>query len=464
MPFESPTHDPFGAVRRAIDASLSIDDDDRRWLLERCDTLSEAYYERTEFALPYGLIHADAHRGNMIRTRDGFLLCDWDGVCAGPREIDLIPTLQGIRGRFGLTERQRSNFSEADPGHDADKMGGLPGAARHAGSPAPLCCATPTAYRMARDELRLRLASLRAGDDRLWHPLQADRLDGMSVESVFPRLEPLLPQVQKPIQYVGGELDAAVKDWDAATVRWALMYPDAYEVGLPNQGVQILYEVLNEQPDVAGRADLRGLAGPRGADARARRAAVHGRRAPAGRAFDVLGRLVLHRARLHQPAHRARPGRHPAAARPTATDDDPIVLAGGHAAFNPEPIADFIDAAVLGDGEEACSRSPRSSGSGRPRARPGGRDELLLRLAAYRGGLRARVLRRRLPARRPDPAGRARTGRTCRSGSHKHTAMDLDEWPYPKKPLVPLAETVHERYAWRSSAAAPGAAGSARPA
>ena len=72
----------------------------------------------------------------------------------------------------------------------------------------------------------------------------------MPVESVFPRLEALLPLVQKPIQYVGGELNAVSKDWEAATVRWALMYPDAYEIGVPNQGVQILYEVLNEQPDV----------------------------------------------------------------------------------------------------------------------------------------------------------------------------------------------------------------------
>ena len=74
----------------------------------------------------------------------------------------------------------------------------------------------------------------------------------MPVESLFDRLEPLLPQVSKPIQYVGGELNSQVKDWDVAgeaTVRWALMYPDAYEVGLPNQGVMILYEVLNERPD-----------------------------------------------------------------------------------------------------------------------------------------------------------------------------------------------------------------------
>ncbi|MDQ1586425.1 MAG: hypothetical protein QOH80_1790, partial [Actinomycetota bacterium] len=72
----------------------------------------------------------------------------------------------------------------------------------------------------------------------------------MPVESLFARLEPLLPQVQKPIQYVGGELNSTVKDWDSCDVRWSLMYPDAYEVGLPNQGVMILYEVLNEREGV----------------------------------------------------------------------------------------------------------------------------------------------------------------------------------------------------------------------
>ena len=76
--------------------------------------------------------------------------------------------------------------------------------------------------------------------------------------SVFPALEHLLEQVSKPIQYVGGELNSTVKDWQCGghgpggeelTTRWALMYPDAYEVGVPNQGVMILYEVLNERAD-----------------------------------------------------------------------------------------------------------------------------------------------------------------------------------------------------------------------
>ena len=175
----------------------------------------------------------------------------------------------------------------------------------------------------------------------------------MTVTSVFPQLEALLPQVSKPIQYVGGELNSVVKDWDSATVRWALMYPDAYEVGLPNQGVQILYEVLNEQPDVLAERtyavwpDLEALMREHGVP----QFTVDAHR-PVARVRPVR-RLVLHRARLHQPAHRARPGRHPAARGATAPTTHPIVIAGGHAAFNPEPIADFIDAAVLGDGEEA---------------------------------------------------------------------------------------------------------------
>jgi hypothetical protein len=74
-------------------------------------------------------------------------------------------------------------------------------------------------------------------------------LDGVPAASLFEQLEPLLPRVSKPIQYVGGELNARVKNWDDVDVHWALMYPDAYEVGLPNQGVQILYEVLNERND-----------------------------------------------------------------------------------------------------------------------------------------------------------------------------------------------------------------------
>src|SRR5918911_298808 len=157
----------------------------------------------------------------------------------------------------------------------------------------------------------------------------------MPIESLFPRLEPLLPLVSKPIQYVGGELGARPKDWDAALVRWCLMYPDAYEVGLPNQGVQILYEVLNERDDTLAERtyavwpDLEALMREAGVG----QFTVDAHR-PVG-AFDVLGvsfstelgytNLLTALDLAGIPLHAK-----------DRTDEHPLVIAGGHAAFNPE--------------------------------------------------------------------------------------------------------------------------------
>src|SRR3954469_23528169 len=204
------------------------------------------------------------------------------------------------------------------------------------------------------------------------------------MESVFAKLEPLLPRVAKPVQYVGGELNSTVKDGAAGTVRWALMYPDAYEVGLPNQGVMILYEVLNELPDVLAERtysvwpDLAKLMRENDVP----QLTVDSHRAV--KDFDVLGisfstelgyTNMLEALDLAQiPLHAA-----------DRTEDHPIVLAGGHAAFNPEPIADFVDAAVLGDGEEAVLEITDLVRRWKQEGSPGGRDEILIRLAETGG-------------------------------------------------------------------------------
>ncbi|MET8146512.1 TIGR03960 family B12-binding radical SAM protein [Sphaerisporangium sp. NPDC005288] len=266
----------------------------------------------------------------------------------------------------------------------------------------------------------------------------------MSVESLFPRLEALLPSVQKPIQYVGGELNSTVKEWDEASVRWALMYPDAYEVGLPNQGVQILYEILNELPGTLAERtytvwpDLEALMREHGVP----QFTVDAHRPV--RAFDVLGvsfstelgytNMLTALDLAGIPFNAVDRG-----------DDDPIVLAGGHAAFNPEPIADFLDAAVLGDGEQIAIAISEVIREWKGEGRPGGRDELLMRLASTGG-----VYVPKFYDVEYHPDGRIKRVAPNRSGVpwrvQKHTVMDLDEWPYPKKPLVPLAETVHERF------------------
>ncbi len=266
----------------------------------------------------------------------------------------------------------------------------------------------------------------------------------MPVPSVFAQLEPLLPTVQKPIQYVGGELNSTVKDWDSASVRWALMYPDAYEVGLPNQGVQILYEILNERDWILAErtyavfADMEHVM---------RRNAipqftVDGHR-PVG-AFDLLGvsfatelgytNLLTALDLAGIPLHAV-----------DRLDDSPVVIAGGHSAFNPEPVADFIDAAVLGDGEEIVLAISEVVREWKGEGRPGGRDGLLLRLAASGGVYVPKFYDvDYLPDGQIDRVTPNRLGAPPRV--HKHTLMDLDAWPYPRKPLVPLAETVHERF------------------
>ena len=75
------------------------------------------------------------------------------------------------------------------------------------------------------------------------------------MSSLWPRIEPLLARVEKPARYIGMERGSVRPEHHPDRVAWLLLYPDAYEVGLPNQGLQILYEILNERHDaVAERA------------------------------------------------------------------------------------------------------------------------------------------------------------------------------------------------------------------
>lgn len=264
-----------------------------------------------------------------------------------------------------------------------------------------------------------------------------------SSDSVFPALESLLPHVNKPIQYVGGEVNAVTKKWDDVDVHWVLMYPDAYEVGAPNQGVQILYEVINERPDALAERtysvwpDLEALMREHDVP----QFTVDGHRQVG--AFDLFGlsfatelgytNMLTALDLAGIPLHAVDRG-----------IQDPVVVAGGHAAFNPEPIANFIDAAVLGDGEEAVNLITDITRAWKHEGQPGGREGLLLRLAAT-GSIYVPAFYdvtylengqiQRIAPNRADVPWLIR----------KHTLMNLDEWPYPKQPLVPLAETVHER-------------------
>ncbi len=240
--------------------------------------------------------------------------------------------------------------------------------------------------------------------------------------SVFARLEPLLPLISKPIQYVGGELNAQLKPWgeeDDTTVRWALMYPDAYEVGLPNQGGMILYEVLNERPNTLAERtyavwpDLEVLMRQHAVP----QFTVDGHR-PVGD-FDVLGISFSTELGYTNMLTALDLAGIPL----TATDrtvDHPIVIAGGHSAFNPEPIAEFIDAAVLGDGEQAVLQISDVLEAWKGEGRPGRPRGAVAAVVAHRRGVRPRFLRRRLPPRRAHPARRTQPTRSSLAGRQAH--------------------------------------------
>ena len=235
------------------------------------------------------------------------------------------------------------------------------------------------------------------------------------METLWPQVERLLLGVSKPARYIGGEQGAQYPEHGPGKVAWMLLYPDTYEVGLPNQGLQILYEILNERADAVAE---RSYAPWVDMEAAMRAAGIPlfsvEQHFPA-RAFNVMAfnlsaelvyTNVLNLIDLAGvPLHAADRG-----------VDDPIVMAGGHCAFNPEPLADFVDAFVMGDGEEVVGEITEAVAPwlAAPRRPSGTGDELRARAGRGRRGLRPRPLRAR-PTRTAGWWPRCRSRPGCRS-------------------------------------------------
>jgi radical SAM family uncharacterized protein len=281
------------------------------------------------------------------------------------------------------------------------------------------------------------------------------------METLWPQIERLLAQVTKPARYIGGELGAQVPVHRPDVAAWLLVYPDTYEIGLPNQGLQILYELLNERPDSVAE---RSYAPWVDMEEAMRSAGVPffslENHLPA-RAFDILAfnlsaelvyTNVLNLIDLAGVAVRAA----------DRADHDPLVVAGGHCCFNPEPLADFVDCFVLGDGEEAVGEVSQVVAAwkvggpvpGAPAgADPGSRETLLRALSRLPGVyVPSSYEPAYAPAGDDDPhPGAVRlVGTTPRYPEtpalvEKRTITDLGEWPYPRQQLVPLIEVVHDR-------------------
>ncbi|MFA5884189.1 MAG: TIGR03960 family B12-binding radical SAM protein [Acidimicrobiia bacterium] len=261
------------------------------------------------------------------------------------------------------------------------------------------------------------------------------------MSNLWPRIEPLLARVEKPARYIGMERGSLRPEHHPGKVAWLLLYPDAYEVGLPNQGLQILYEILNERDDaVAERAyapwfDLEGELRADGLPL----FSVDTHRAAGDfdlLAFNLSAELVY--TNLLNCVDLAGVPVRSAARGP----EDPLVVAGGHCAFNPEPLADYVDAFVMGDGEEVIAEITEVVGAWK-RAGRTYREQVLHDLATIPGVYVPSMY----DVEYDGPAVVAVTPKHSDVPAvvDKRTVADLGEWPYPKNQLVPLIEVVHDR-------------------
>lgn len=263
------------------------------------------------------------------------------------------------------------------------------------------------------------------------------------MSTLWPKIERLLSGVSKPARYIGQEQGSRCPEHIEGKVAWLLIYPDTYEIGLPNQGLQILYEILNDDPSALAERSYAPWIDMESA-MRANGIPLFSleNHLPA-RKFDVLAfnlsselvyTNVLNLLDLSEVAVRSS----------DRSANDPLVLAGGHCTYNPEPMADFIDAFVLGDGEEVVTQindalfswiqEPEDTRQ---------KNDILMHLSGIEGvyvpslyvssyeGIRLREIVPNSPG-VPEIV-------------EKRTIADLADWPLPSHPLIPLTEVVHDR-------------------
>jgi radical SAM family uncharacterized protein len=192
----------------------------------------------------------------------------------------------------------------------------------------------------------------------------------MDAKAISDALPGLLNGVQKPGRYTGGELNQVIKPWSSISTRLALVFPDIYDLGMSNLGLAVLYDIVNRQPDALAEwvfapwPDME--------------AAMRHQEVPlfsletrhALKDFDIIGFSLPYETLYTNTLNLLELGGVPSRSDQRQADD-PLVIAGGHATLNPEPMAPFIDAFVIGEGEEAileileCFKSWRRSGAAR---------------------------------------------------------------------------------------------------
>lgn len=257
----------------------------------------------------------------------------------------------------------------------------------------------------------------------------------------FKRLEGVLKRIDHPGRYIGHEFNSVFKDKNTVDVRVGLIFPDVYELGMSYEGFQILYHVLNQIPTVwAERAfspwpDFESFLRKEGIPLFSQESKS------TLCSFDIIGFTVqyeLHATNLLNALDLA--------GVPILSmerkDSDPLVIAGGPCVYNPEPLADFVDAFVIGDGEEVTIEIVEAYREGKQSHET--REDILKRWAAIQGVYVPRfykdfydekgVFQALVPNLKEIP-----------QKIHARILPQLSFSQYPEKPVVPLIRTTHDR-------------------
>ena len=250
----------------------------------------------------------------------------------------------------------------------------------------------------------------------------------------------ILLQVTKPARYTGGEWNSIIKDWDKTPIRFALSYPDLYEVGMSNIAIPILYDLLNRQPDVLAERvyapwpDMQAVMKREGIPLLSLES-----KHPI-REFDIIGFSLGYELTYTNVLNMLNLGQIPVLAS-KRDGSYPIVIAGGCGALNPEPMADFIDFFVIGDGEEVVLELLDAFQDWK-KGKGTSKKELLLKVATI-PGIYVPSLYEVLY--QPDGSFKGITPAVAQASPAIKRRIILKLPPPATKPVVPYLKVVHDR-------------------
>ena len=252
----------------------------------------------------------------------------------------------------------------------------------------------------------------------------------------------ILLKVDKPARYIGGEVNSVMKDPEKVDIRFAMCFPDVYEIGMSHLGIQILYDLFNRYGDVwcervySPWPDLDRIMREKNIPLFALES-----QDPV-RSFDFLGITLQYEMCYTNILQVLDLSGIPLLAKDRG-QEDPIVIGGGPCTYNPEPVAEFFDLFYIGEGETAYRQlmdlylKTKKAGEGR--------EEFLLRAAREVPGIYVPSLYEVSYEEDGTIASFAPAREGVPATVRKEIVMDLDSVPYPTKPVVPYVKATQDR-------------------